>query len=101
MTYIIIGSFFLSDRVLVDYLDAFVTQHLMWTMKKLSTKANDETWHVIRVHKWIWVHVNKYWDFSPIKSWIYQKGFLLIRGFCYIGDSGVSLEFELCDYVLK
>ena len=43
MTNIIIGSFFLSDRVLVDYLDAFVTQHLMWTMKKLSTKANDES----------------------------------------------------------
>ena len=43
----------------------------------------------------------KKWEFSPIESWIYWKGFLLNGGLCSIGDTGASHEFELCDDVFK
>uniref|UniRef100_A0A2N9FFT4 J domain-containing protein n=1 Tax=Fagus sylvatica TaxID=28930 RepID=A0A2N9FFT4_FAGSY len=50
--------------VLEDYLDAFVIQHSMWTMKKLSTKANDElmTCIYILVHRLMRPSTKKYFD---------------------------------------
>ena len=98
---LVLSFFFLSFRVLEDYLDAFVIQHSMWTMKKLSTKANDEPWHAFtfwstdwwgRVQKNILISIEIFLLSSH--EYIYQKGFLLNGGLCSIGDSGASHEFE-------